>query len=522
MTHYTLNSAAEDLGFSLTHPTPPTVALSHEGASTMDKSLARWQPVRASADADLLPDLPMLVSRSRDSARNNGLASGYAQTTLDNVVGTGLRLSARPDYRALGRDKAWAQEWANNTEALWRSYADSFDCDASGQLNFQGLTSQVFRAGVVNGEAISLPLWIPDGRSRWSTRFLLVESDRLCNPQNEMDSDRLRGGVEIDQYGRPLAYWLRKTHPGDWFGMFLNAGLAGDWERIPAETDWGRRRFLHVHEKERTGQTRGKPWYSPILGQFKMLDQYGKAELKSAVVSALIAAFIQTPLDSSVVAQHLGANPTSPEYQNWLSVMRQYIAPLDGGAIIPIPPGTQVQEFNPSRPATAFDSFITSMLRHIAAGLNIPYELLAKDFSKTNYSSARAALLEGWRFFKSRRQWLATYWAAPAYHLWLEESVNLGLIDAPAYYENRAAYGRCKWIGPGRGWIDPVKEAQAAGIRMDYYISTLEEECAEQGLDWEEVLEQRAVEHERMRQLGLNLAVVDKNPATNTGDEQQA
>lgn len=70
-------------------------------------------------------------------------------------------------------------------------------------------------------------------------------------------------------------------------------------------------------------------------------------------------------------------------------------------------------------------------------------------------------------------------------------------------YENHYAYTRCKWIGPGRGWVDPVKEAQACQIRMDIGLSTLEAECAGQGLDWEEVLEQRAREKAKLTELGL-------------------
>ena len=77
------------------------------------------------------------------------------------------------------------------------------------------------------------------------------------------------------------------------------------------------------------------------------------------------------------------------------------------------------------------------------------------------------------------------------------------MVDAPDFYENRYAYTRCKWIGPGRGWVDPVKEAQACQIRMDIGLSTLEAECAGQGLDWEEVLEQRAREKAKLTELGL-------------------
>ena len=149
-----------------------------------------------------------------------------------------------------------------------------------------------------------------------------------------------------------------------------------------------------------------------------------------------------------------------------------------------------------------------------------------KDFSKTNYSSARAALIEAWRFFNGRRSWIINYWAKPVFELWLEECVNKGLIEAPNFYENKAAWCRCKWIGPGRGWVDPVKEAQASQIRMETGLSTLEDECASQGLDWEEVLMQRVRELKRMKELGIspsengNLELLTQEENTNENMEQ--
>jgi len=147
--------------------------------------------------------------------------------------------------------------------------------------------------------------------------------------------------------------------------------------------------------------------------------------------------------------------------------------------------------------------------------------LLMKDFSKTNYSSARAALLEAWRFFNGRRAWLSTYWTKPVYELWLEEAVNAGKIEAESFYLNKSAWTRCKWIGPGRGWVDPVKEAQASQIRMDAGLSTLEDECAMQGLDWEEVLEQRARERAKMKELGLEPVAAGPQAKSPNGQNDQ-
>lgn len=127
--------------------------------------------------------------------------------------------------------------------------------------------------------------------------------------------------------------------------------------------------------------------------------------------------------------------------------------------------------------------------------------------------------MEAWRYFMGRRQWLATYWARPVYELWLEEAISKGLVEAPGFYQNRAAWTRSKWIGPGRGWIDPVKEAEASRIRMENGLSTLEEECASQGLDWEEVLEQRAREQAKMRELGLSTPTMAAEDKQDNDDE---
>jgi capsid protein len=57
------------------------------------------------------------------------------------------------------------------------------------------------------------------------------------------------------------------------------------------------------------------------------------------------------------------------------------------------------------------------------------------------------------------------------------------------------------WAPPG--WVDPVAERQGVVLGLDAGLSTMEEECARQGADWEENLEQRKIEYDRMREMGL-------------------
>lgn len=437
----------------------------HDGASRSSQQLASWQPFAGSADTDTLLDLPLLTSRNRDLARNNGIAAGTIQTMGDNVVGTGLRLNSLPDWRSLGKTKEWATEWSRDVQTLWKAWADSTNCDASRTLNFAGLTTLMYKSYLLNGAGLALPMWEKEPGQKFATRLFLIESDRLCNPNNEFDTRYRRGGIEINDFGRPLAYWIRKQHPGD---IFTGSMTPGVWERIPAATAWGRKRVIHWARRERPGQTRGIPIFSAVMQQFKMLDRYAGAELDAAVVNALIAAFIETPMEYSDLVAMLGGDETDGKpvkaYMD-TKAQPQNRARMKSGGIVPLYPGEKLSAFNPARPASGFGAFMESVLRHIATGVNLPYELLLKDFSKTNYSSARAALLEAWRYFRSERSALSDYWAKPVFELWLEEAVNAGLVEAPGRWYSPAD---CYLLERGRYLQAEREAAQLLARWRDY------------------------------------------------------
>ena len=495
----------------------------HQGASHTDLALRDWQPFAGSADADLLPELDTLTSRSRDLARNDGLMAGGIQTHRDNVVGAVLRLSALPDYRLLGWTPEQAREWGNKVDAHFRSWADTTDCDAARTLDLLGLTVLALGGEMINGDAVAIPKWLPRPDSPWATRISVIEADRLETPPHLQGMARIRRGVEFDREGAPIAYHFQAAHPGD--ALYLRGDESMDlnrWERVPAFTPWGRRRVVHLHSKERTGQTRGKPIVSAVMREFHMAGKYAQNELQASLANSLVAAFLESDLDQESSAALFGDQPRDA----WKDSVKQSrsIGKLQAGAVIPLPVGARLQSFTPGRPNVAFEAFMQSVERRIAAGMNLPYELFAKDFSKVNYSSARAALLEAWRYFHGRRRWLTSTWLRPIYELWLEEAVNAGVIDAPGFYANRYAYTRCRFVFGGKGWVDPVKEITAAKLRLEIGVSTLEQECAEQGLDWEEVLHQQKIEAERRAELGLLSPTATTwiaNTADSGGDKEE-
>lgn len=480
----------------------PEIETAHAAASLRARDMATWSPGRMSPDSALLTELDTIVARSDDLARNNGIAAGAERTSVDNVIGPRLMCRPTPNRVALKKTADWADGWSREVASEFSSFADTTWFDAGDRLNFHSATRLAWRTIGSSGEVLALPLWLTDRKSRWNTCLQLVDPARLSNPNNSADTATLRGGIEVDQYGAPLAYHIRKTHPGDYVGFTVPSV---QWERIPAYLPFGRQRVIHLFDPERIGQNRGKPFVTSVARMFNSLDKLMFEKLRVAVLDAMIFAAIETPVDQETLAEMVGGDKKT----DFETTLKEWRVQMRGGAMIPLPPGTKMTAFSPTRGTSELESFATLMLRHIAVGLNLPYELVFKDFSKTNYSSARAALLEAWRYFLSCRQLISDGWASPIYELWFEEAVNDDRIPdcKPLdFYKNRVAWTRARWIAAGRGWVDPVKEAQAAQLRMQLGISTLDDECAEQGRDWRENIEQIAREQAFIRELGVVLA----------------
>lgn len=502
----------------------------HQGASLDDARLSDWTPSAGSADSDLLDELSILTPRARDLVRNHPVASGAAQTLKDNIIGHQLRLSSQPKYRMLGKDKKWATTWGNEVEDQFATWADTTECDAARSQTLLALTQQALNGALINGDSFAIVHWLPRKNSKWATRLQLIEADRVSTPLHLTANPNIRNGVEIDEFGAPVAYYVQKSHPGDSFRYFNRSQF--EWERIPAFTEWGRRRVIHLFDKERAEQSRGKPLFTSVLREFKVSGDYLSSELHAAAANALIAMFIESDLDPEAITNMLGGNDSEKLSNYWEGVTNKNNGKkIKSGSIMTAPMGTKFNSYNSSRPNVAFNGFMESIYRQMGVGMNMPYELTMKDFSKTNYSSARAALLEAWRHFHTRRRWLKESWLDPIYGIWFEEGVNLEYVDAPDFYENNNSYAYLnnRWIFAGRGWTDPVKEAQAAKIRIELGISTHEIECAEQGNQWEEVFEQRKSEKDKMEELGLledfaiagnNVGVQVDDPADSTLPQQ--
>jgi lambda family phage portal protein len=424
-----------------------------------------------------------------------------------NVIGTGIRPQCRVDKDSLGISEKSADNFQRKAERIWKLWTPY--ADAGERMDFYEIQQLVDRQILENGEAIIVPLMLKQKGRPYSLALQLIESDRLDTPIGKRGDKAIRSGVRIGEKGEPLSYFIKKTHPGDIRHRLTED--ANQYTEIQARSSMGRKNIFHLYYVLRSGQTRGVPFFAPVLTYFKDLAEYAEAELVAARIAACFSLFI-----TSESSMDVAVNSAYEKNQSG-----QMIESLEPGMIKHLMPGESITSFNPQRPSATFEPFVDRILRAISAALGLPYELVAKDFSKTNYSSARAALLEARRYFKVRQEWLAQKLCQPVWEMLLEEAYLRGELKANNFYDKRLDWVRARWIAPGWSWVDPLKEVKASKEAITGNISSLADEAAGQGKDWEEILEQRAREEQKRKELGLPETTVNSKTPSDEEEEKK-
>ncbi|MBT11349.1 MAG: phage portal protein [Oceanospirillaceae bacterium] len=474
--------------------------------------MRRWNPGARTADAALLPDLAQGNARAEDLVRNHGLASNGVQLHVDNVVGHMFRLSYKPRWRALGISEADARAFAQDVEAAFTEYAeDPVNCwvDAERKRTLTMMIREAVATHSTVGEATASAEWIQRRGTPFRTAVKLINTHRISNPGNQPDTTAVRGGVQVDRYGAAVGYWVRDH---DSHGAGFGTGLGYDWKYVPRETSWGRQQFLHVFEPRGDGQTRGANQFLSVMEQLPQLAKLQQTKLQNAIVNAMYAAVIESEMGSEAAFELIGGDTEFDKLHEFMSILQDYHQGADirmNGVQIPhLMPGEKLNLMTGGNADNGFSELETSIIRWIAAGLNTPYEQLAKDYSRTTYSSARASMMEGWRYYMGRRKIIASRMASMIFSLWLEEALDRGELTLPGnatrdFYQGKASWCNAEWIGAGRLAIDGLKEVKESVLLIESGLSTYEKELAKMGEDYQEVFAQQVREIEERRSAGL-------------------
>lgn len=459
-------------------------------AAQFNRLTSDWSALNTSADSEIVTSLRLLRARSREMVRDNAHARNAVRIVQNNVIGTGIRFQSQvTNARGKLIDAVNTQ-----IEEAWEEWCKKDSCHTAGLLSMTDMLRLAVGQLPEAGEVLLRKVKQPFGKSKIPFALEVIEADRLMDQWQTAQApngNAIRMGVEIDKWGRPVAYWLYPTHPGDYqFRSFEPSA----WIRVPAEE------IIHLYIIDRWPQTRGVPWFHTVLRRMNDMKGYSEAEIVAARASANIVGFIKSPELLAPDATEAG----------------QRVMDAEPGTFKQLLPGEDFVGFNPARPNAALEPFMRYMLREMAAGIGTSYESLSRDYSQSNYSSSRLALLDDRDLWRVLQGWVIRNCMHEIYCEWLDAAVLAGEVTVPDYYTNPKKYRRARWKPRGWSWIDPTKEVTAYQMAVRSGFMTVSDVISQTNPDQdaEDVFKARRQELDLMKDNGL---VFDTDPAALDG-----
>lgn len=468
-------------------------------AGSFRAPLSGWRGPMLSGRADAARERMVMQRRAGDLAANDWAAGSALQAITMNAVGTGLLPKAAVPSDMLGIAPEEAARVGKEMEWAWSRWV--LEADIRGLSHFHDLQLLGLRTMLTHGEMLHLAVMRSEAERRssgdlFSLAVQAVRPQRLQTPADLVSDPAVRDGIRFSSCGRPEFYYVANP-PVSALDAFTSTEVltSADFSCIPA-TRAHRRLVFHLYRQEEEEQTRGVSAFAPGITLFRNLSDALNYELFAQVIAASFPVFIATESGQMPLAQD-GADEAEPgERYHEVKPGRVYYGDVNQR---PYP-------LESKRPSSNFTSFVEIILRAMAASQGIPYETLAKDYSKTNYSSMRAALNEAWKLYSYYRQWFARAYCQPLWEMLVEEAWLRGFVKLPKggpdFYDARELWCNASWVGPARGFVDPVKEVEAIILALQNRLMTYGEAWAERGGDWDEGAETMLAEAPRLAQLG--------------------
>lgn len=484
---------------------PQNKGYGEAGASWRKKAVKGFNAPSGSAHEDIDFNNYTLRQRARMLYMAAPIATSAIKTNRTNVVGVGLQLKSRIDREVLGLSADQAETWQKQTEREFSLWAENKRaCDAIGMNTFYGLQQLALISWLLSGDCIGIvKQYKPTSLRPYSLRVHLIESDRIATPggygmgqsityttgKNPDTGNTIYDGVEVDKNGAVVAYHIRSNYP------FEVGAATTKWARVLAyQAHTGLPNVVHVMDSERPDQYRGVSYLAQVIEPLLQLRRYTESELMAAVIESFFTVFVKTEAPTD----EMPFNEVEPTPEEQRGPNEYSMGP---GQINIMQPGEDAIFATPARPAGGFNNFVQAIAGQIGAALEVPADLLLKSFN-ASYSASRAALLEAWKAFKMRREWLADDFCRPLYEIWMSEAVARGRIYAPGFFSDptiHAAYLGSEWLGPSQGQLDPVREITAEILACGEGFSTHEQSTIRlNGGQWDSNVEQLKRENEKL------------------------
>lgn len=449
-------------------------------AARTDRLTESWPTTPEPTDILVRRHQRIIVARSRQQAYNNDYMRGFLRLCSSNIVGPkGVMLQAQ------SRDPSGKLDTVANDaiETAWWEWGKPANASVTGQDSWRAIQRMAVITAAQDGEFFAR---IVEGRDAgpWGFAVQLIDPQR-CPVDHDVDrlsnGNFVRGGVEMNAYGRPVAYHFTTTDERE--EEYRYGGRA--FMRLRAED------VVHGFVPWLSNQKRGLPWACTALFRMQHIDGWEKAAVVNARISAAKMGFFTWDKDS-------GPDPED-------------VAPIDidaePGKFHELPPGVGFQEFNPQYPAGEFGMFLKGMLRGVAQGMGVTYHSLAQDLEGVNFSSIRSGTLEERENWKELQEWLIETLVDRVYQRWIPRALLTGRITTASggklKPERLDKYRNVDWQPRRWAWVDPRADVQAAVESKNNLLNSAGALIREQGRDPTTVYAEIAADIAAMKAAGI-------------------
>jgi lambda family phage portal protein len=477
-------------------------------AAQVNRLTQGWSTVSGSANADIHASLDAVRARSRQLARDNEYIHKWLSLLVTNVVGPqGFRFQARVYDRPGVPDSG-----ANNAiEAAWARFGRKGVADVTGRHTLAGFLQTAVKTLATDGEVIIQIVRGASAGNAFGVGFRLIDADRLetrLNRSADGTSNAIRMGVELNEWGRPVAYHLRNTHPGD---LYHTTGAQGmQTLRVPAAD------IIHEFIADRPEQVRGIPWAHAAMQRLNNIGAYEEAAIIASRVGASKMGFFTTPTGDVTEL----ANGTGEDGEGQPDASTLYMD-ADPGTFQGLPAGTEFTPFSPEYPAQMFDPFVKANLRAACSGLLSAYHSVGNNLEGVSFSSIRSGTLEDRDYWTILQDWFADNVLDRLHAEWLGSALAFGQITGPT----GAALPLAKLdkftphIFQGRRWewVDPNADIQADLTAIRAGLKSPQQVAAKLGVDYEDLLTEIQQAQAMRQRMGLDFPeLTSSNPGATT------
>jgi lambda family phage portal protein len=340
-------------------------------------------------------------------------------------------------------------------EAAWLRFAADPDIEGAG-ADLAEFLRRVARTVVTAGEGF-VRLLIVEGRLK--LQLLTTEQVDASINRELPNGGRIIAGIEVDANGTRVAYWIRPQAADLWLAMISPP------VRIDAAD------ICHVLDPRHAGAIRGLSWLGPVGTRLVELDRLEDSLLARMRVAALFAGFVH---DSEGSSGFGGADGGTRDPQEMSA---------EPGTIRVLPSGCTI-DFSDVPDTAGAPEFLRHMVRSVACGIGIPYELLAADLSTVNYSSAKLGLEAFRRRVKSlQASMIGSRLLIPVWKRLVATEIAAGRLRAPGFVRDAEAFFAVTFLWPAWASLDPLKDAEADQVALANRTKSREQVIAERGRD---------------------------------------